>query len=213
MQSDSGRITREVSGVKRISAVCLICRQAYSDPFHNENKGQVLFYLLITVIGWFWSSVLCVFVKVWILTFWVLGLMLLPATEQLKTSSGSAVVPWRPLWCHTSDGRRLIEFRFTVLLAAIVTPFISCPVCRAQPAGQLNYFTGFGHFTLLPPATSTVLRGSHSLINRPRVWPLTSKKNSSSDCWRRWDGHLSHRAARNLTETQRCSELSEKRAA
>lgn len=66
-------------------------------------------------------------------------------------------------------GHRLIEFRFTVLLAAIVTPFISCPVSRAQPAGQLNYFTGFDHFTLLPPTTSTVLRGSHSLINRPRV--------------------------------------------
>lgn len=42
--------------------------------------------------------------------------------------------------------------------------------------GLTGTVAGFGHFTLLPPATSTVLRGSHSLINRPLVWPPISRK-------------------------------------
>lgn len=89
------------------------------------------------------------------------GSKLLPVAAQLQTSSGSAVVPWVPLWC-VSDGRCVfrVSFRMSVLLAATVAPFIFRPVsCTLPPGQRAGTFPRCGHFTLLPPITTTVLHG------------------------------------------------------
>lgn len=92
--------------------------------------------------------------------------MLLPVAERLQTCSGSAVVPWVPLWC-VSDGR--CEFSSGSLCCWSQTRLLLYPVLLVTLYLLGNWLEPKLDVATLPSSptiTSTVLRG----FPKPDKW-------------------------------------------
>lgn len=90
--------------------------------------------------------------------------MLLPVAERLQTCSGSAVVPWVPLWC-VSDG--CCEFSSSSLCCWSQTRLLLYPVLLVALYLLSNWLEPkLATLPSSPTITSTVLRG----FPKPDKW-------------------------------------------